>query len=336
MNVLASAAPEQLKLPLKVFFRGEEGIDAGGVTKEFFQLLAGQLFSLQTGLFVPCGQGTTVWLNEACHWQSEEYRLIGTLLALAVYNNVVIDVNLPSCLYKKLLQLPLTLSDVGDLDKELHRGLEMLLTHEPAAEVEYVFCRTFQIEWTDVFGESHSVELVPGGKDVSVTGDNREEFVRLYSKFLLVTSVERQFAPFVEGFNRVLEPPSPHLFSHSELELLVAGSKELDFRELKETARYEGWTEANNVVQWFWDVLLSLSPEEQRRFLMFTTGASCAPLGGLRNINLVLQRAGPDSSSLPTAHTCFNTLILPEFSSKAKLQERLLVAIKECEGFGLK
>ena len=336
MNTLAGLAEEQLKLPLKVAFRGEEGVDAGGVTKEYFQLLTAKLFSLQTGLFAPCAGGTAVWLNGDCTWQTDEYRLIGTLLGLAVYNNVVLNVCLPRVLYKKLLQMPLSLRDVADVDEELHRGLEALLAFEPAEEVEHVFCRTFEISWIDLFGETKSIELVPGGVDIPVTGANRAEFVKLYAQWLLVSSIEAQFAPFAEGFSRVIEPPSPQLLSHTELELLVTGSKVLDFEQLRETTRYEGgWTADHQTIVWLWEVLLALSPEEQQQFLQFTTGAACSPLGGLREIKMVVQRAGPDSTQLPTSHTCFATLLLPEYGEKEKLRERLLVAIKECEGFGL-
>lgn len=38
---------------------------------------------------------------------------------------------------------------------------------------------------------------------------------------------------------------------------------------------------------------------------------------------------------LPTSHTCFNTLLLPEYSSKEKLKERLLKAITHAKGFGM-
>jgi HECT-domain (ubiquitin-transferase) len=82
-----------------------------------------------------------------------------------------------------------------------------------------------------------------------------------------------------------------------------------------------------------------------------------------------IQRAGPDSMQLPTAHTCFNTLILRTFmsdclidsvvrvasllvshlfsfflvfsytadygSDNEKLERLLGRAILECEGFGL-
>ena len=39
-----------LKKPLKVQFVGEDGIDEGGVQKEFFQLTMGQIFDVDYGL----------------------------------------------------------------------------------------------------------------------------------------------------------------------------------------------------------------------------------------------------------------------------------------------
>jgi ubiquitin-protein ligase E3 A len=38
---------------------------------------------------------------------------------------------------------------------------------------------------------------------------------------------------------------------------------------------------------------------------------------------------------LPTSHTCFNVLLLPDYASKDKLRERLLKAIKYSQGFGM-
>ena len=61
-----------------------------------------------------------------------------------------------------------------------------------------------------------------------------------------------------------------------------------------------------------------------------------APVGGLQELQLLIQRAGPDSDRLPTAHTCFNALLMPDYASEAKLQRLLVTAIEEgSQGFGL-
>ena len=49
----------------------------------------------------------------------------------------------------------------------------------------------------------------------------------------------------------------------------------------------------------------------------------------------VIMKHGEDSDQLPSAHTCFNHLLLPNYSTREKLKEKLLIAIINSEGFGL-
>lgn len=42
---------EEFKKPLRVKFKGEDGVDEGGVQKEFFQLIIRQLFQREYGMF---------------------------------------------------------------------------------------------------------------------------------------------------------------------------------------------------------------------------------------------------------------------------------------------
>ncbi len=60
-----------------------------------------------------------------------------------------------------------------------------------------------------------------------------------------------------------------------------------------------------------------------------------APVEGLSGLKLTIQRGSPDTDRLPTSHTCFNVLLLPEYSSKEKLRSRLMTAIENAQGFGL-
>ena len=54
--------------------------------------------------------------------------------------------------------------------------------------------------------------------------------------------------------------------------------------------------------------------------------------GGLRKMNI--HKAYGNENLLPAAHTCFNQLDLPDYQSEDILREKLLVAIRETEGFG--
>ena len=74
------------------------------------------------------------------------------------------------------------------------------------------------------------------------------------------------------------------------------------------------------------------------------------PVGGLAKLKLIIAKNGPDSDRflyscvqclaikciltpcrLPSAHTCFNVLLLPEYSTKEKMNDLLMKAIKECK-----
>jgi len=58
------------------------------------------------------------------------------------------------------------------------------------------------------------------------------------------------------------------------------------------------------------------------------------PLFRHQNLSLLVPWLLP-ADRLPTSHTCFDALLLPEFSSKAKLRAKLLTAIENAQGFGL-
>jgi len=87
----------------------------------------------------------------------------------------------------------------------------------------------------------------------------------------------------------------------------------------------------------FWSVVHDLSEEEKKLFLSFVTGSDRVPIKGLSNLRpqFVISRNGPHSDRLPTAHTCFNHLLLPDYKDKETLRKCLVTAINNSEGFGL-
>jgi len=323
----------ELRKKLRVVFKGEEGIDAGGVTKEFFQLLSEDLFDVSSSLWSSRYGDLITWFNSDCTWDDEGYTLVGVLVGLALYNGVLIDVHFPPAVYRKILGLSLGLEDM--VDDEVRKGLQQLLDYE-GDDIEDVFCLNFEVGGTDL-GQEQKVELKPGGTDISVTSDNRDEYVVLYVKWLLADSIQPQWDAFEKGLMQIVESSSLDMLRPEELELLVVGTPELDFSALEHNTAYEGgFDKDSEVVCSFWRFVKDASRETQIKLLKFATGSKMAPIGGLGELPLTIQRAGPDSPQLPTSHTCFNTLLLPDYGSDYdKLSTRLGRAILECEGFGL-
>jgi ubiquitin-protein ligase E3 A len=140
---------------------------------------------------------------------------------------------------------------------------------------------------------------------------------------------------FKSGFFQVASGSSLVLFNHHELELLVCGLPHLDFNALQQAAVYEGGYSAEHAaVQRFWRVLHSLTLEQKKKFLSFVTGCDRAPMGGLGKLKMLIQRSG-ETSRLPTSHTCFNVLILPEYETEESMRRNLMTAVNNAEGFGL-
>jgi ubiquitin-protein ligase E3 A len=102
-QVLALTA--DLKKPIKVVFKGEEGIDEGGVQKEFFQLIVREMFDTKFGMFLHDSESNTVWFSQV-QGNDREYFLVGLVLGLAIYNGVILDVHFPLVVYKKLVGQP--------------------------------------------------------------------------------------------------------------------------------------------------------------------------------------------------------------------------------------
>ena len=335
LEEVARQSEHDLHKPLKVNFIGEEGVDAGGVKKEFFQLLCETVMQPEYGMFKYQEESRTYWFNGQSLESEADFMLIGLVLGLAIYNSVILDVHFPLCLYKKLLGQSVGIKDLEQMQPEIAQSLKKLLSWNGPGSVEDVFCFDFTVD-QGCFGQVKSFELLPGGQNIPVTEDNRHQYVDLYVDFLLNESVRAQFNAFRKGFLLLCDGPVLRLFRPQELEVLVCGTPHLDFKALEANAKYEGsFTAESKVVQWLWTVVGEMSLEDKRKFLKFFTGSDRAPIGGLRKLECTIQRAGPDNDRLPTAHTCFNTLLVPEYGSRGKLRALLHTAIQNAAGFGL-
>ena len=327
-----SMRKDDLKKPLKVQFVGEDGIDEGGVQKEFFQLIFSQIFDVSYGMFVYDEDSRLFWFNRSSLENEREFELIGIILGAAIYNGVILDARFPHVVYKKLMGQPVGFADLKIAFPPLARGFQQLLDHR-ADEVESTFGLCMQVSFED-FGEQKTHELIPNGADTPVTGDNRHEYVKLYTQYLLEDSIARQFAAFQRGFHSVCGGECLQLFRWEELELLICGSPVLDFEALERAAQYDdGFSRTHPTVTLLWEVIHELPIKLQKRFLFFCTGSDRVPIKGLGNLNFVVSRNGTDESRLPSAHTCFNHLLLPEYTTKEHLRQQLLKAINDTEGF---
>eukprot|EP00798_Chlamydomonas_sp_ICE-L_P023307 gene23307-30545_t len=201
--------------PLRVHFIGEDGIDAGGVKKEFFLLLIAELLSPEIGLLEQQEESNTFWFKQAKNLSEEEASRKGSAAP--------------------------GLRDLEDMQPSVARSLRALLKYDPmegGASVEDAFCLSFSIEMVMQGGGRELVELKPGGDDIVVSSENRHEYVELLVDHLLNKSVAPHFKAFSRGFRMLCDGRATRLFNPQELERLVCGNPHLDFTALQQNAKF--------------------------------------------------------------------------------------------------
>ncbi|VDK18209.1 unnamed protein product, partial [Anisakis simplex] len=280
MVALLSSKSIDLKKPLKVMFRGEEGDDAGGVKKEFFMLLFQELLQPTYGMFAEDEQSHLIWFS-GIETDQLSFKLIGILCALAIYNNVLVDFPFPCALYKKILQQPLTLEDLSELSPAEGRSLQSILDYD-GDDFEEVFGLSFVISLS-LLGDAKEVELKENGKDIAVTQENKAEFVQLYISKRLEEGndgeIAKQLKSFDDGFRMVIHSRILQFFQPQELMEMVIGNENYDWSLFRKNTEYKGVYYADHeAVRCFWDVFFEFNLEQRKKFLQFLMGTTRIPL----------------------------------------------------------
>ncbi|XP_064450768.1 probable E3 ubiquitin-protein ligase HERC4 isoform X5 [Mirounga angustirostris] len=265
---------------------------------------------------------------------SDLFHLIGVICGLAIYNFTIVDLHFPLALYKKLLKKKPSLDDLKELVPDVGRSMQQLLDY-PEDDVEETFCLNFTIT-VENFGATEVKELVLNGADTAVNKQNRQEFVDAYVDYIFNKSVASLFDAFHEGFHKVCGGKVLQLFQPNELQAMVIGNTNYDWKELEKNTEYKGeyWAE-HPTIKIFWEVFHELPLEKKKQFLLFLTGSDRIPILGMKSLKLVIQSTGGGEEYLPVSHTCFNLLDLPKYKDKETLRSKLIQAIDHNEGFSL-
>lgn len=131
-----------------------------------------------------------------------EYRLIGKLIGLAIYNAVILDLRFPKPIFKKMLGEPVGIEDLKEVDPSLARGLCYLLQDNDDDCVQEIYQRTFTVEDYS-FGQTTTIELIPNGSTTWLTKYNRKEYVDCFVDYYLNKSVEPAMSALRAGFHEV-------------------------------------------------------------------------------------------------------------------------------------
>lgn len=358
-TILDKLNPECLKKQLKVSFINEEGIDSGGITKEFFQLLSERIVhdhnlftfkndfiwfkTIEKGLIL-CKSKEDLLNNDDFFYdvsnikRSEkeiinEYISIGKLIGIGFFNSVVLNIPFPTLFFKKLLNLKdFELEDIKFIEPEIYNSLKKLKNF---SEEEFeVIDQTFSITY-DTNGNCYSKELKENGSNIKVKKETVNEFIQLYINWIVNLSINEPFNALKKGFFSVINFNSIKYLKPQEMEKIIVGSQFIDLKFLKKHVIYSDFNENDLIICQFWEVLASYNEKTLKKFVQFVTGNDRVPVIGLDKWKITILKNGCDTERLPSSQTCFNSLLLPEYSSKEKLAKKLNTAIMFTKGFFL-
>jgi E3 ubiquitin-protein ligase NEDD4 len=266
---------------------GEIGIDAGGLTREWFQLVTEEVFNPDMGLWLPSASNQMAMrINPASEKTCPEdhliyFRFLGRVMGKALFDGHLVAGHMVRHMYKHILGWPVMFDDLELPDETYYKSLKTMLGVE---NVEDVFCVDFIFTENDI-GENSVVELKEGGKNIPVTNDNLPEFLEANFKYHIMDRVKPQLTELLLGFYDVIPESLLTIFDFQELELLMCGVPTIDIDDWMANTSYTGLFDqkgANAIVcQWFWEVVREDFDQETRaRLLQFVTGTSGVPARG--------------------------------------------------------
>lgn len=166
------ACAHGVHLWLQVRFHGEEGIDMGGLTREWYEVMAKAICDPNLALFASQPEfaqtyqpsKNAVIQDESMVSFRDYFRFCGRFVGKALIDGQQLSCYFTRSFYKHMLAVPLSLKDLEHVDPDYYKSLQYLLEHD----VEEALPDTPFVTEVDFFGRKDLVELKPDGANIMV------------------------------------------------------------------------------------------------------------------------------------------------------------------------
>ena len=352
---------------LEVHFK-EENSAGSAVKREWFALMSDALVAPEAGVLVSPDRGCSFRprpsgpqaAGEPKARQLLDLELLGRLLGLALLQQATVGFRLHPSVCKLLLRngepWEWTHDDVRGLDPLLYQHKVDYVLNNDVADLCLDFTDVIEDVQAGELGErdggtagysEERVALLPGGEDLEVTEENKQQFVELVCAWRLFGSIEDQTAAMCRGF-RAAVPPAilaqlAALVTPDDLATILAGEALIDPVDWEANTQCAGGLKRKDrLFRWFWRAVRSFTPAEREQLLQFVTGSRRPPAGGFAQLQgfnggvhkFTLCLGDLPTNSLPRAHACICTIDLPPYASYAVLRRSVHTALSMgCVGF---
>eukprot|EP00330_Aristerostoma_sp_ATCC50986_P002331 CAMPEP_0114596724 /NCGR_PEP_ID=MMETSP0125-20121206/18861_1 /TAXON_ID=485358 ORGANISM="Aristerostoma sp., Strain ATCC 50986" /NCGR_SAMPLE_ID=MMETSP0125 /ASSEMBLY_ACC=CAM_ASM_000245 /LENGTH=282 /DNA_ID=CAMNT_0001800275 /DNA_START=1395 /DNA_END=2243 /DNA_ORIENTATION=+ len=193
----------------------EEGIDGGGLLKEFITLVGKTIFDPNYGLFLEKEDKTLV-PNPNSHFHPDHIKLftfLGRLTGKAIYESILLESVFSVIFLNRILSVRNTINELKYADPEFYKNL-MMLKHKK--DIASSFGLTFSVDDT-TFDNQKVIPLKPNGENIEVNEQNKLEYISLFCDYKLNRQIDAQSKAFVSGLKTVINTSWIKMFNHEEL-----------------------------------------------------------------------------------------------------------------------
>ena len=345
-----------IKRPFHIEYVGENGIDVGGLARDFASELAKDICEYRIGLFVATPNARNkIGSYRECLIPSADgrikspsklYRAVGGLIAIGIRSKIVQPFNFPPFFWHYLAGEPLKVENVYEVDEVFFKVMNGLETAVESGMDPEEFDRTYgNMKATFVNFRGEEVNILAlnnnngtnssnfGGYNgypttpriIFISHKNVRRFITLSHEYR-IKELENPMKEINEGFWENLNFKPPPYVSAELLEFMVCGERQVDLRQLRVVTQFSAVPK--DEISMFWAALGKMNSEQRRNFLQFATGNMCIPQN-VQSVFLTVEHvSAPVDKRLPAASTCFNRIHLPPYSSVDKMLRALITAIE--------
>ena len=344
--------------PIQIHFVDEVGHDAGGVFREWYSALYREFFNEKNKLFIENDnnsiiKGTYLIYPKYNEMNLDYYEFFGKLGAKALIDNVYIPEILNRIVIKYLLGQNIELFDIQFFDIDIYNSLKEINEIEDIDSNE--FFKEIKFVWNlkDENGIIKEIELIPNGNNINLRNDNKDLFIEKVIYYETLYKYEEQIERIKKGFFSIMGDKICKIFKPEEFSFQLSGQTTIDLEDWKKNTIYKGhYNKDNKTIQFFWEVLTELSQDELFNFFHFCTSSIHIPIdgfNGLKGVNnkiqkftiepkltLILDESKANDFKLIEAKTCFNRILLPEYSTKEEMKKAFDIILgNDTSFFGL-
>eukprot|EP00501_MAST-03F_sp_TOSAG23-6_P000505 GSMAST32.ASY1.ANO1.519.1 assembled CDS len=271
------------------------------------------------------------WLNPKIQRNEKNtirYTCLGIMLASTISSRCTVNMKLNSLLFRHLI------GTVGRSAKEFRESLQFEDLVDFNNDISIRVLKVLELPKSQ-----YDALMKLEGFNVFLP---REAYAQHICRQVIMDGVEWQLDAITYGFQRSLGNYIANFtvlrMNENQLSKIICGlqtnsTTDFDFRDVFRVIEDAELVSDDNIVlrKAFWKVVTGLSPKQKRKFLKFVTGIARLPFPGTELLRIempfityALDEHQAQMNKMPTAHTCTNTLDLPNYWSS-------LIAISKAE-----